>query len=165
MTRTSAGGAVWARALSTASATRAAELKVGMMTLTDGRCMVDPFPIDKRLLLAALLLCQGLHHPRRAPRHQHVRGDVPGHYRAGGDDGPVADGHALHDHGVGPDPDVVAEHDRADGVRRHRLLGPPPGRVERVAVKVAHDHAGSEQAVPADAHRVGDRDATAVADE
>ena len=89
-----------------------------------------------------------------SPGHS-VGGDVPGDNRAGGDDGPVTDGHPRQDHALPADPHVVAHHDiPLSGQLCHvgrGALGPEPaedmegigGDAADAVVGGAHDKLGA----------------------
>src|SRR5437588_10077600 len=60
-----------------------------------------------------LLSLKRLHHHRRIAGHNRIRRYALHHYRAGSDDGIFADGDALQNDRVHPDPDVVGDFHRA----------------------------------------------------
>ena len=99
-------------------------------------------------------LCDGTHHTAGIAHGHHIGGDVPGDDAARAHHGIVSDGHAGKDHGVGSDPDVVADMNRK-GIVGHqfpvqgiyRMAGGGDGHigadhypVSNVNIHIIHNH-------------------------
>ena len=114
-----------------------------------------------------------LHNGSRIPRYDCVRWNAFRYHRASGDDGVVANGHALQNHRVHSDPDVVADLYRRRfqfwprrpifevGGERLRIDQSLRG-FERMKIRVRHSDAPRNQAVCSDLNLLFGHDERAI---